>query len=84
MPTLGAHFSDEEAKAVELAAAASPEKRVSPYVAEAIRKRMASEGMLPGNPRAEVNAVIDEVGLESALAILRKAARAQKRQTAAA
>lgn len=54
MPTLGAHVSEEVFKAVELAAAASPEKNVSPYVAEAVRRRLSAEGLMPGSSDEEV------------------------------
>ncbi len=87
MPTLGAHFSDDEAKAVEIAAGASPERRVSPYVAEAIRQRMAREGMLRESPTAQLHAAAEEVGGPAqAVEILRRARRnkAQPRAVAAA
>lgn len=75
MPTISTVATEEEAKAIEIAAGASEEKRVSPYVLEAIRQRMSREGMLPGNPRAEINAAIDEMGVDSALDVLRRASR---------
>lgn len=86
MPTISAHVTEEEEKAVELAVAASEEKKMAPYVKEAVFRRMAREGMLPGNPRAEINAAIEEVGVEHALELLRKASRrkgAQVRTVAA-
>ena len=55
MPTLGAHFSDDEAPLVEAAAKAA-EQKVAPYIAEAVRMRMQREGMLPGTPEAEAMA----------------------------
>jgi hypothetical protein len=54
MPTLGAHVSDEEFKAVELAAEASPERKVGPYCAEAIRERLRREGLMPGADNEQV------------------------------
>jgi hypothetical protein len=78
MPTLGAHFSDDEAPAVEAAAKVSPEKKTGPYIAEAVRQRMGREGMLPGNPHAELIAAADEVGVENAVAALKREARKRK------
>ena len=52
MPTLGAHFSDDEAPHVEAAAKAAGQK-LAPYIADAVRTRMRSEGMLPGSQEAE-------------------------------
>lgn len=52
MPTLGVHFSDAEAPSVEAAAKAAGQK-LAPYIADAVRTRMRSEGMLPGSPEAE-------------------------------
>ncbi len=52
MPTLGAHFSDDEAPHVGAAAKAARQK-LGPYIADAVRTRMRSEGMLPGCAEAE-------------------------------
>ena len=52
MPTLAAHFSEDEAPHVEAAAKAAGQ-RLAPYIADAVRSRMAREGMLPGSPEAE-------------------------------
>ena len=52
MPTLGVHFSDDEAPHVEAAAKAAGQK-LAPYIADAVRARMQREGMLPGSPEAE-------------------------------
>ena len=52
MPTFGAHFSAEEAHSVEAAAKAAGQ-RLAPYIADAVRARMRSEGMLPGSPEAD-------------------------------
>ena len=52
MPTLGVHFSDDEAPSVEAAAKAAGQK-LAPYIADAVRARMQREGMLPGSPEAE-------------------------------
>lgn len=56
--------------AVSSAVRASSEKKPGPYIAEAVRQRMAREGMLPGNPAAELLASANEVGMEAALAAL--------------
>jgi predicted hydrolase (HD superfamily) len=80
MPSLGVYFSDEEATAVDAAAVVSPEKKPSPYIAEAVRQRLSREGMLPGNPRAEINAAIEEVGVDRALEALRKEKRRLERE----
>jgi hypothetical protein len=78
MPTLGAHFSDEEAETVGKAAGASTEKKVGPYIKEAVMQRLEREGMLPGNPHAEIIAAAEEVGIETALLALKRAARTKK------
>jgi len=52
MPTLGVHFSAEEAHSVEAAAKAASQ-RLAPYIADAVRARMQREGMLPGSPEAD-------------------------------
>lgn len=84
MPSLGVYFTDQEAEAVESAAAVSTEKKPSPYIAEAVRQRLAREGMLPGNPRAEINAAIEEVGVDRALEVLKKAVRRKQPEPTAA
>lgn len=61
MPTLGAHVSEEIFAAVELAAAASPERNVSPYVAEAVRRRLSAEGLMPGTKDEDVARVTAKV-----------------------
>jgi hypothetical protein len=78
MPSFGTYFSDEEAPAVEAAARISPEKKVAPYIAEAVRQRMAREGTLPTDPRAELLAAAEEVGMDRALDALKRAARTKK------
>jgi hypothetical protein len=78
MPSIGVYFSDDEVEAVELASKASPEKKPSPYIAEAVRQRMAREGMLPGNPTAELIGFAQEIGLDAALTALKRAARIKK------
>lgn len=54
MPSLGVYFTDEEAEAVERAASVSPEKKPSPYIAQAVRDRLGKEGQLPGNKDEDV------------------------------
>lgn len=86
MPTLGAHFPDDEAKIVENAAAVSPQEKTGPYIVEAVRQRLQREGLLPVNERAEVLAAIEEIGVGPALEVLRRASRrkgAQVRTVAA-
>lgn len=75
MPTISSHVSDEFARTVETAAAASAEKKVGPYIAEAVRRRLEREGMLPGDPQAEVLASAGEVGFEDANQVLKRVAR---------
>jgi hypothetical protein len=53
MPTLGTHFTDSEAERIQEIAAVSPQKRVSPWIGEAIRQRLEREGLLPGSPSAD-------------------------------
>jgi len=60
---------------VELAAKASPQKKVGPYIAEAVRQRLERDGMLPEDHHAEIIAAADEIGVEKALAILTRANR---------
>lgn len=60
MPTLGTHLQDDEAGAVEKAAASSPQKKVGPWIAEACRMRLAAEGRMPGTPEADARAKFDE------------------------
>lgn len=73
MPTLGTHLSDELADTVEGIAKTSPEKKVGPWIAEAIRQRLEREGKLPGDPAAEVVAAAEEIGFARAAEILRAA-----------
>ncbi len=61
MPTIGAHVSEAEEQAVKIAAAASPEKKPSPYAAEAIRQRLSREGLLPGTKEEEVARITAKV-----------------------
>lgn len=79
MPTLGVHFSDDEAPHVEAAAKAAGQK-LAPYMADAIRSRMRSEGMLPGSPEADAMArardLISEMGAENFCALIKNAAEA--------
>lgn len=82
MPTISAHVSDEFSEAVTAAASNSTEKKVAPWLAEAARQRLEREGMLPGNPNAEVLAAANEVGLSKAVEVLRKAARRLKKEAA--
>jgi len=79
MPTLGAHFSDDMAEAVEKAAKSSPEEKVGPYMAEAVRQRMEREGTLAHNPRAILIAAAEEVGIEHAVAALQREIRKKKK-----
>ncbi len=61
MPTISAHVSEEEAKAVEVAAAAAPEGKPSPYVREAVLQRLDREGLLPGSNGEDVARVVAKV-----------------------
>lgn len=76
MPTLGAHFTEEDADVVEAAAKSSPQKKVGPYIAEAVRQRLTAEGHLPGTPAydisAEARSAAEVAGAEKVLAALRK------------
>lgn len=83
MPTIGAHVSDDDNTAVEIAAKAANVK-VGTWATEAIRQRLSREGMLPGNPRAEINAAIEEVGVDRALEVLKKAVRRKQPEPTAA
>lgn len=75
MPTLGGHFPDDEVQSVKDAASVSAQKQVGPYIVEAVRQRMARDGMMPGNPKAELLAAVEEIGVEPALEILRRERR---------
>lgn len=75
MPTIGAHVSDDLEAVIKSAAKASPEKKPGPWLAEAARQRLEREGMMPGNPMAELIATAQELGVEKAKQILTAAAR---------
>lgn len=75
MPTFGTHFPDEIAPAVEAAAKASPERKVGPYIKEAVMQRLSREGMMPSDAQAEILAAVASLGTEKSLAILRREAR---------
>lgn len=77
MPTLGGHFPEDEVADVKAAASLSPQKQVGPYIVEAVRQRMARDGMMPGNPKAELLAAVEEIGVGPALEILRREQRAK-------
>lgn len=70
MPTISAHVTDHTADAVIAAARISKEAKVGPYIAEAVRQRMAREGTAVPDPRAELFAAAEEVGIDNALAAL--------------
>ncbi len=80
MPSHGVYFSDDEYLHVERAALISPEKKPSPYIAEAVRQRMARDGFTPENPLAEVMALVQELGPEESLDALAERARIKARQ----
>lgn len=82
MPSTGIYLSDEINAAV-VAAATSKSMKVSPWVAEAVEQRLIREGMMPGDPQAEVMAAVAIVGVEKALTVLRKAARTVPAKSAA-
>lgn len=75
MPTLSCHIPEEEADIVEVAVKASDEKKVGPYLAEALRRRLSAEGHLPGTPahdiRAEALSAAEIAGADVVLAALR-------------
>lgn len=75
MPTISAHVSEDFASAVENAAAVAEEKKVGPWLANAAKDRLEREGLMPGNPKAEILAAVEEIGVERALKILRQAGR---------
>lgn len=77
MPTLGGHFPEEEASSVRRAASASEQKQVGPYIVEAVRQRLARDGLMPANPKAELLAAVEEIGVVPALEILRREQRAK-------
>lgn len=81
MPTLAAHFSEDEAPHVE-AAAKSAGQKLAPYIADAVRSRMQREGMLPGTPEAtalaEARDLIAAIGPERFRQTLKEAAQAAK------
>ncbi len=83
MPTLGAHFSEKDAGAINAAAASAPEKKVGPYIATAVLERLKREGMLPGSKRAENIAMLDELGDDAVAALFARELRRNSRKTAA-
>lgn len=54
MPTISAHVSEEVATAVELAAKATQEGKVGPYIAGAVCERLDRDGLLPGSKNEDV------------------------------
>lgn len=60
MPTFGVYFPDDESPAVERAAQSAGQK-LAPYLADAARMRMRTEGMMPGTPEAEARHEFDEL-----------------------
>jgi hypothetical protein len=69
MPTLGTHFADEIVPTIMAAAKASEQEAVGPYIREAVMQRLTRDGMMPGNDRAELNAVIEDMGAAKLLAL---------------
>lgn len=60
MPTLSAHFQDDEAELVEKAAQVSGQK-IGPYIADAVRTRMLREGQIPGTQEAEARKIFEDI-----------------------
>jgi hypothetical protein len=75
MPTISAHVSEKFSAIVETAAKNSPEDKVGPWLAEAAKQRLEREGLMPGDPKAEILAAVSQIGTERALEVLREAAR---------
>ena len=50
MPTLGTHFDDEQAKELQKIAANSLQKKIGPWIREAVNQRLEREGFIPGTP----------------------------------
>jgi hypothetical protein len=77
MPTLGTHFPDDEAELVEKAAKSAGQK-VGPYIADAVRARLRSEGI--STPEAEARAVCEDliasIGAPAVKTLLKQAAMA--------
>jgi len=75
MPTLSAHFQDDEAELVEKAARAANQKTGS-YIADAVRARLKVDGI--STPEAEARAVCEDliasIGGQAVKALLKKAA----------
>lgn len=74
MPSLAGHFPDPLAEIVEAAASTSPEKKVGPYITEAVRQRLEREGFIPNTPRSAVRdlalAAAETAGEEAVIAAL--------------
>lgn len=74
MPSYGVYFNETDAPAVEGAAKAAGQK-IAPYIAEAVRRRLESEGHIPGTPahdvREEALAAAELVGTDRVLSALK-------------
>jgi hypothetical protein len=68
---------------VEERAPTTPGRDRSGYIANLVDEDLRSAGLMPSDERAEILAVIEEVGIERALEILRRANRKQPRESAA-
>ena len=75
MPTLGTHFDDEQAKELQKIAANSLQKKIGPWIREAVNQRLEREGFIPGTPafdvRAEAASAAEFAGADKVLAALR-------------
>jgi hypothetical protein len=75
MPTLGSHFNGDEARELQEIAAKSPQKRVGPWIREAVNQRLEREGYLPGSPaydlRVEALRAAEIAGPDAVLRALR-------------
>jgi len=67
-------IDDELATAAEKRAT-EDRRSLSAHIAILVERDARASGALPGNPRAEILAAIDEVGDEAALTVLRRERR---------
>lgn len=63
MPTLGSHFDDEQAEELQKIAANSLQKKIGPWIREAVNQRLEREGFIPGtkeHARREKLAILEK------------------------
>jgi hypothetical protein len=88
MPSLSAHFTDDEIDLVLAAAKISGEKRPGTYITGAVRQRLERDGYVKGTPKADIRlialATAEVIGEERVLAALEGAKREALAEKAAA